>query len=107
MAKRQASLLSFCQSTHKRQRESEEKADDDQDQESDDSDHQDVQVEDSSEESELESEHSWHDPSHMMSTLRPPFFGDLSAPEVANHKVLADPVVGYFECDYITQAELA
>ena len=46
MAKRQASLLCFCQSTHKRLRESEEKADDDQDQESDDSDCQDVQVED-------------------------------------------------------------
>ena len=50
MAKRQASLLSLCQSTHKRQRESEEKADDDQDQESDDSDRQDVQVEDRAEE---------------------------------------------------------
>ena len=37
-------LLSVCQSTHIRQRESEEKADD-QDQESDDSDCQDVQVE--------------------------------------------------------------
>ena len=31
MARRQASLLSFCQSTHKRQRKSEEKADDDKD----------------------------------------------------------------------------
>ena len=51
MAKRQASLLSLCQSTHKRQRESEEKANDDQDLESDDSDHQDMQVEDSPEES--------------------------------------------------------
>ena len=40
MAKRQASLLSFCQSTHKRQRE----AEDDQYQESDDSDRQDVQL---------------------------------------------------------------
>ena len=48
MAKRHASLLSFCQSTHKRQRKSEEKASDDQDQESDD---QDVQVVDSPEES--------------------------------------------------------
>ena len=47
MAKRQASLLSFCLSTHMRQRESEEKADDDQDQESDDCDRQDVLVEDS------------------------------------------------------------
>ena len=81
MAKRQASLLSFCQSTHKRQRESEEKAYDDQDQESDDSDCQDVQDEDSPE----ESEHSCHDPSHMMSTLSPKIVGDLSAPEVARH----------------------
>ena len=47
MAKRQAPLLSFCPSTHKRQREFEEKADDDQDQESDDSGRQDEQVEDS------------------------------------------------------------
>ena len=53
MAKRQASLLSFCQSTHKRQSESEETADDDQDQESDDSDRQDVQVEDIPEESDV------------------------------------------------------
>ena len=30
MAKRQVSLLSFCQNSHKRQRESEEKVDDDQ-----------------------------------------------------------------------------
>ena len=51
MAKSQASMLSFCQSTHKGQRESEEKADDDQDQESDNSDRQDVQVEGSPEES--------------------------------------------------------
>ena len=72
MAKRQASLLSFCQSTHKRQRETEEKADDDQDQESDDFDHQDVQVEDNPE----ESEHSCHYPSHLMSTLSPQIFGD-------------------------------
>ena len=36
MIKRQASLLSFGQSTYKRQGVSEEKADDDQDQESDD-----------------------------------------------------------------------
>ena len=54
---------------HMRQRESEEKADDDQ--ESDNSDRQDVQVEDSPEESEQESEHSCHDPSYMMSTLNP------------------------------------
>ena len=81
MAERQASLLSLYQSTHKRQRESEEKADDDQDQESDDSDRQDVQVEDSLE----ESEHSCHDPSHVMSTLCPQMFGDLSAPEVVSH----------------------
>ena len=71
MAKRQASLLSFCQSTHKRKRESEEKADDNQDQESDDFDRQDVQVEDIPE----ESEYSCHDPSHLMSTLSPQFFG--------------------------------
>ena len=58
MAKRQASLLSFCESTHKRQRGSEEKADDDQDKESDDSDHQDAQIEDNPEESEQESEYS-------------------------------------------------
>ena len=91
MAKRQEFLLSFCQSTLKRQRESEEKADDDQ--ESHDSDrqdvqveyHQDIQVEDSPEESEHESEHSCHDPSHMMSTLSPQNFGDLSTPEVASH----------------------
>ena len=103
MARRQASLLSFCQS-----RESKEKADDDQDQESDDFDRQDVQVEDSPE----ESEHSCHDPSHPMSTLSPQFFGghnieppnfnDLSAPEVVSHlsnNVLSDTVV-YFECDF-------
>ena len=36
MAKTQACLLSFCPTTHMRQRESEEKADDDQDQESGD-----------------------------------------------------------------------
>ena len=65
MAKWQASLLSFFNS------ESEEKADDDQDQELDDSDRQDVQVEDSPDRSEVEPEHSCHDPSHMMSTLRP------------------------------------
>ena len=82
MAKRQASC-SFCQSAHKKQRESEEKADDDQDQESDDSDGQDVQVEDSPE----ESEHSCHDPSHM-STLSPQIFGDLSAPEAVSHKTI-------------------
>ena len=58
MTKRQASLLSFYQSTHKRQREFEEKADDDQDQELGDSDRQDIQVEDSPKESEHESEHS-------------------------------------------------
>ena len=75
----QPSLLSVCVSTQ-RQMESEEKADDDQDQESDDSDCQDVQVEDSP-----ESEHSCHNPSHMMSTLSPPIFGDLSAPEVVSH----------------------
>ena len=71
MAKRQASLLSVCQSTHKRKRESEEKAADDQDQESDDFDRHDVQVEDIPE----ESEHSCHDPPHPMSTLSPQFFG--------------------------------
>ena len=71
-AKRQASFLSFCQNTHKRQRESEENADDDQGLESDDSDRQDVQVEDSPEVSEHESEQSCHDPSYMMSTLSPP-----------------------------------
>ena len=83
MVKRQASLLSFCQSTHKRQSESEEKADVDQDQESDDSDHQDVQVEERPD----ESEHSCRDPAHMMSTLTPPppIFGDLSASEVVSH----------------------
>ena len=48
MAKRHASLLSFCHSTHKRQRKSEEKASDDQDQESEDPD---IQVVDSPEES--------------------------------------------------------
>ena len=98
MAKRQASLLSFCQITHKRQRESEEKAGDDQDQESDNFDLQDVQVEDSPEESEHESEHSSHDPSHMMSTLSPQNFIDLSAPEVVEslNKVLSDPVVCLF-----------
>ena len=73
MDKRQASLLSL-------QRESEEKADDDQEQESDNSIHQDVQVEDSPKESEPESEHSCHDPSHMMSTLSHQIFGDLSGP---------------------------
>ena len=54
-----------------------------QDQESDDSDHQDIQVEDSPKESEHESEHSYHDQSHMMSTLSPQNFGYLSAPEVS------------------------
>ena len=73
MAKRQASLLSFCHSTCKRQRESVKKADDDQDQESDDSDSQDAQIEDNPEESEHESEHLCLDPSHMMSTLSPQF----------------------------------
>ena len=86
MAKRQAYLLSFSQSTHKRQRKSEEKANDDQDQESDDFDHQDVLVEDSPEESEHEYEHSYQDPSHIMSTLNPQIFGYLSAPEVVSHK---------------------
>ena len=65
MAKGQPSILGFCQSTHKRQRESEEKADDDQDQEP---------------ESEDKSEHSCHDPSHTISTLNPQNFGDHSAP---------------------------
>ena len=74
-----------CQSTHKRQRKSEENAGVDQDQESDDSDCQDVQVEDSPEKSEHESGHSCHDPSHMISTLSPQIFGDLSAPEVVSH----------------------
>ena len=81
MDKRQASLLSL-------QRESEEKADDDQDQESDNSDRQDVQVEDSPEESEPESEHSCHDPSHIMSTLSHRIYGDLSAPEVVSHSTI-------------------
>ena len=93
---------SFCQITHKRQWESKEKADDDQDQESDDSDRQDVQVEDSPEESEHESEVSCYDPSHMMSTWSPPIFGDLLAPEVMSHRrinALSDPVV-YFKCDF-------
>ena len=79
MTKGQASLLSFCPSTHMRQRESEVKADDDQ--ESDDSNRQDVQVEDSLE----ESEHSYIDPSHMMSTLNPQIFGEISAHEVVSH----------------------
>ena len=60
MAKRQASLLSFCQYKKKWQRVPEENTDNDQDQESDDSDCQDVQVEDSPEEYEQESEHSCH-----------------------------------------------
>ena len=81
MAERQASLLSFCQRTHKRQRESVAKADDDHDQESDDSDRQDVQVEDISEESEHESKHLCHDSSYDVN-FSPQFFFDLSAPEV-------------------------
>ena len=52
MAKRQASLLSFCQTTHKSQQESEEMTDDVQNEESDVSDHQAVQADDSPEESE-------------------------------------------------------
>lgn len=48
MPKRQASLLSFCQSPTKRQRESEEKADD----QAQGSDSQDVQVEENPEKSE-------------------------------------------------------
>ena len=78
-------MLCFCQSTHKRQRESEEKADDDHDQESDDSDCQDAQVEESPEESELEFEHSRLDPSHMMSILSLQNASDLAAPEVVSH----------------------
>ena len=58
------------------------KADDDQDQESDDSDRQGVHVEDCPEEFEHESEHSCHDPKHVMSTLSPKILCDLSAPEV-------------------------
>ena len=85
MARRQASLLSFYQSTHKKQRESKGKAGDDRDQESDDSDCQDVQVEENQEESEHESEHSCRDPSHMMPTLSPQIFGDLLDPEVVSH----------------------
>ena len=85
MAKRQTFLLNFCQNTHKRQRESEEKADDDHNQESDNSDCQDVQVEYIPEESEHESEHSCRDPSYMMSILRRQSFGDLLAPEVVSH----------------------
>ena len=84
MAKRQASLLSFCQSTHKRQRQFEEKADGDHYQESDDSDHQDKPVEYSPKESEEESEHSCHDPLHMMSITSPQFFGDLLVSEVVS-----------------------
>ena len=68
MAKSQASLPRFF--FHM---ESEEKADDDQDQESDDSDRQDVQVVDRPDTSELEPEHSCHNPSHIVSTLRPYF----------------------------------
>ena len=66
-------MLSFYQSTHKRQRESERKAGDDHDHESDESDRQDVQVEDNQEESEHESEHSCRDTSYMMSTVSPKF----------------------------------
>ena len=56
-------MLIFCQSTHKRQRESGEMVECDQDQESDDSDRQDVQIKDSLEKSERESEHLCHNPS--------------------------------------------
>ena len=73
MAKKLAFLLSFVQNIPKRQREEEKADDDDQDQESDDSDRHDIQAKDSSEESEHASEHSCHDPSHMMSTLIPKF----------------------------------
>ena len=71
MDKRQASLLSFCPNTHKGQWESEKVADNDQKEESEDCNRQDVLVVDSPEESECESEHSCHDPSHIMSTLSP------------------------------------
>ena len=100
-----ASLLSFCQSTHKRQRESEEIADDDQDQESDDSDRQDVQVEDSPE----ESEHSCHDPSHMMSTLSPQISGALTVPEVVSHQTImyCQTLLDILNVTLITQAEVA
>ena len=94
MAKRQASLLSFCQSTHKRQRKSEEKADDDQDQESDVSNCQDVRLK-----IPQKIEHSYHDPSHIMSTLRPQIFGDLSAPELAgslNNNLLSELLLVVF-----------
>ena len=47
--------------------------------------HQDVQDEDGAEESELESEHSCHDPADMMSTLSPQIFYDLLAPELVSH----------------------
>ena len=46
-----------------------------------DADCQDVQVGDSPE----ESEHSYHDPSHVMSTLSPQIFGGHSAPEEVSH----------------------
>ena len=51
-------------------------------------------VEDSPEEFEHDSEHSCHDPSHMMSVLSPLNFG-----ESLNNNVLSDPVV-YFELDF-------
>ena len=44
-----------------------------------------TQVEDSPEESEYESEHTCHDPSHTMSTLSPQFFCDISVPKVVSH----------------------
>ena len=104
MAKRQASLLNFCQSTHKRQRESEEKSDD-QNIESNDSDRQDAHIEDSPEESEHGSEHSCHDPSHTMSPLSPQIFGDLLAAgnsKSLNNHVLSDCFVFVFcfKCDF-------
>ena len=121
------SQLSFCQSTHKRQKESEEKVDDDQDLESDDSDHQDVQVEDSldvevedsldvevedSQDVEVEdrpeeSEHSCHDPSHV--NIEPPNFCSSLCPwssESLDNNVLSDPVGCIFWMWLITQAEV-
>ena len=79
MAKRQASLFGFCQNTQRdkgsMRRRLMIKTKNQMTY------RQDVQVEDSPE----ESEHSCHDPSHMMSTLSPQIFSDLLATEVVNH----------------------
>ena len=95
--------LVFVGSTYKRQRESGEKADYDQDQESDDSDLQNVQVEDSPEESEHESEHSCHDPSCMMPILSP----HLSAPEVVRQCIVRSCWLFILNVTFISQAEVA